>query len=60
MQGRDAAGELLEVRLAAADTLAYNPAFDVTPAALVTGLITEAGVFSTTSEDLAELRDRLA
>lgn len=58
--GRDATGELLEVRLAAAETRAYNPAFDVTPAALVTGLITEAGVFTSSAEDLAELRNRLA
>jgi methylthioribose-1-phosphate isomerase len=39
--------EVLEVdghRLAAPDATALNPAFDVTPAALVTAFITEAGV----------------
>jgi methylthioribose-1-phosphate isomerase len=30
----------------------YNPAFDVTPAALITGIITERGVF--TPQELAQ------
>jgi methylthioribose-1-phosphate isomerase len=29
----------------------YNPAFDVTPAALITGIITEKGVISPISEE---------
>ncbi|MEP1470016.1 MAG: S-methyl-5-thioribose-1-phosphate isomerase [Halieaceae bacterium] len=56
MLGRDAAGELLEVRLAAADTLAANPAFDVTPARFVTRLITEVGVFPANADGMTELR----
>jgi methylthioribose-1-phosphate isomerase len=40
--GRDAAGAPTTVTLTA--SAAANPAFDVTPAALVTGLITERGV----------------
>ena len=59
MLGRDAAGELLEVRLAAAGTMAANPAFDVTPAALVTRLITEEGVFPATTAGMADLRSRI-
>ena len=44
--GRDATGELTEVQLAPDDCPALNPAFDVTPARLVTGLITERGVLA--------------
>jgi len=41
----------------AASVPAYNPAFDVTPAALVTGIITERGI-AHTAEDLAQLIPR--
>ncbi len=37
-----------------------NPAFDVTPARLVTGLITELGVFDASPEGMARLKDRLS
>ena len=43
VQGRTAAGEVLTVELTAPGSPARNPAFDVTPARLVTGLITERG-----------------
>ena len=33
-----------------ADVQAYNPAFDVTPARLVTGLITDRGLITTLDE----------
>ena len=36
---------------------AANYAFDVTPARLVSGLITEYGIFSASSEGLQQLRD---
>lgn len=42
--GRDAQGKIAQVRISPQDTPARNPAFDVTPARLVTGLITERGV----------------
>ena len=42
--GRTEAGELEAVAVAPADSPAANPAFDITPARLVTGLITERGV----------------
>jgi methylthioribose-1-phosphate isomerase len=42
--GWTAAGERVEVRLTPEGSPAANPAFDVTPARLVTGLITERGV----------------
>jgi methylthioribose-1-phosphate isomerase len=44
LSGRTAAGEVLEVCVTAEGTAAANPAFDVTPARLVTGLITEHGI----------------
>jgi methylthioribose-1-phosphate isomerase len=42
--GQGADGAVVEVRLTPAGTPAANPAFDVTPARLVSGLITEEGV----------------
>jgi methylthioribose-1-phosphate isomerase len=55
--GLDAAGDLREVNLAAKDTSAVNPAFDVTPADLVTALVTEHGSFETSAEGMARLRN---
>jgi methylthioribose-1-phosphate isomerase len=43
MTGRTADGRLETVRVVAAGSVAANPAFDVTPARLVTGLINERG-----------------
>lgn len=47
LSGRDKAGRLVEVQLLPDGSAAENPAFDVTPARLVTGLITERGVVQT-------------
>jgi methylthioribose-1-phosphate isomerase len=44
LAGRDADGRVIEVQLTADGVAAANPAFDVTPARLVTGLITEHGI----------------
>ena len=49
IHGRDEQGNIASVRIT--DSPASNPAFDVTPARLVTGYITENGV--TTSGDLS-------
>lgn len=43
MTGLDSNGEASRVRIAPLNSPAANPAFDVTPARLVTGLITERG-----------------
>jgi methylthioribose-1-phosphate isomerase len=43
---RGAAGSFGAVRWCPRETDAYNPSFDVTPAALVTSLVTDRGVFS--------------
>jgi methylthioribose-1-phosphate isomerase len=53
--GRTASGEVVSVRVAAPDSPAANPAFDVTPARLVSGLITERGRCAATAAALAEL-----
>ena len=45
IQGLDAAGLPASIRLAGPTTAACNPAFDVTPAGLVAGIICEFGVF---------------
>jgi methylthioribose-1-phosphate isomerase len=42
--GRDAGGRPASVTVAAAGTAVANPAFDVTPARLVSGIVTERGV----------------
>lgn len=44
MTGRSEAGEIVTVQVSAPGSPAANPAFDVTPARLVTALITERGV----------------
>jgi len=44
VQGRMPGGVVGQVQISPDGTLARNPAFDVTPARLVTGLITERGV----------------
>lgn len=55
MMGRDEAGHVHRVSIAPAATPAVNPAFDVTPARLVTGLITERGVCAASREGLLGL-----
>ena len=55
MTGRTAAGEVVSVSVTPADTPVANYAFDVTPAGLVTALITERGVCAASKEGLAEL-----
>ena len=52
------ASEVLEVngaRIAPEDTRAYNPAFDVTPASLVSYIVTELGVIRPRVDDLRAL-----
>lgn len=46
IQGLSADGTVQSVRLMPFESTAANPAFDVTPARLVTGIITEKGVFA--------------
>lgn len=53
-------GEVGAFRVVAPGSGAANPAFDVTPARLVTGLITERGIASASAEGLAALFPDLA
>ncbi|MBZ9668216.1 S-methyl-5-thioribose-1-phosphate isomerase [Mesorhizobium sp. ES1-3] len=50
--GKTAKGEIAQVRVSPEATPARNPAFDVTPARLVTGLITERGIAKASREGL--------
>jgi len=55
MRGRTATGNMETVSIVAEGTPAANYAFDVTPARLVTGLITERGVAEASTEGLLGL-----
>jgi methylthioribose-1-phosphate isomerase len=54
IQGQTEDGGVISVRLTPAQSDAANPAFDVTPARLITGLITERGVCTATHEGLRQ------
>ncbi|MGE0355871.1 MAG: S-methyl-5-thioribose-1-phosphate isomerase [Burkholderiales bacterium] len=58
VHGLDEAGRPASVAIAPATTPAANPAFDVTPAELVTGILTERGVFAAKETALIELFPR--
>ena len=60
VQGKGADGKTTHVRISPEGTKAANPAFDVTPARLVTGLITERGVAKASAEGLRALFPELA
>ncbi len=55
MRGRTADGRLETVRITPEASPVANYAFDVTPARLVTGLITERGVCPASAEGLRAL-----
>jgi methylthioribose-1-phosphate isomerase len=55
ISGRTESGDVLTVDIAAPGSAAANPAFDITPARLVTGLVTERGVCAASREGLREL-----
>lgn len=56
VRGLDAAGRPGTIAIAAESTPVANPAFDVTPAALVTGIVTERGLYAANESALAALR----
>ncbi len=60
MSGRAASGAIETVQVTAPGSKAANPAFDVTPARLITGIITERGVTPASREGLARLYPELA
>ena len=55
MSGIDKNGELQKIGILPKGCNAYNPAFDVTPAKYVTGLITEKGVCEANKASLKNL-----
>lgn len=55
VQGRNAAGDIITVQISPDGTTARNPAFDVTPAHLITGLITERGISPASAAGLAAM-----
>lgn len=48
-------GEIRTVRICPDNTKVSNPGFDITPARLITGLITEKGICKATEKDIKEL-----
>jgi methylthioribose-1-phosphate isomerase len=55
VRGRAEDGRVLDVEVVAPGSAVANPAFDVTPARLVTGIITERGVAAATRAGLRSL-----
>jgi len=55
VRGLDAAGRPASLAIAGESTAVANPAFDVTPAGLVSGIVTERGIFAATQSSLATL-----
>ena len=60
IRGVDASGELRELTLAAVGSRAHNPAFDITPAELVTTLVTEHGNFEGGPTGMEYLRNQIS
>jgi methylthioribose-1-phosphate isomerase len=50
-----AEGKIQSVRICPEDTVAVNYGFDITPARLITGLITEKGICRATEKDIKEM-----
>jgi methylthioribose-1-phosphate isomerase len=59
ISGMDETEVFRRVRLGGADSRGHNPAFDITPAELVTGLITERGLIEANSAGLSRLHSTL-
>jgi methylthioribose-1-phosphate isomerase len=55
MTGRLPNGDVVTVDIAAPGSEAANPAFDVTPARLITSFITERGICAASTEGLLAL-----
>jgi methylthioribose-1-phosphate isomerase len=55
VQGRGPDGRIVNVQISPDGTPARNPAFDVTPAELVTGLLTERGLCPATDQGMAAM-----
>ncbi|MFY9639896.1 MAG: S-methyl-5-thioribose-1-phosphate isomerase [Rhodomicrobium sp.] len=60
MTGLAESGEIVTVQVTAPGSHAANPAFDVTPSRLITGLMTERGTAPATRDGLAKLYPEMA
>lgn len=60
VEGVDPGGTLRPVRVAPAGTPALNPAFDVTPHELITGIITPLGIVAASHDGIAGVLERAA
>ena len=54
-EGPDADGRMHRIRVCSPGSHAENPAFDVTPAKYITGIITEKGIIKPTKESISKL-----
>ncbi len=54
-EGIDREGDRHEIMVCSPGSQAYNPAFDITPARLITGIITEKGLIKARAEDIGKL-----
>lgn len=48
-------GKIMKVRIANKESAAKNPAFDVTPAKYITGIITEKGIVKANKEEISKI-----
>ena len=55
IEGATVNGIVSKVRVAPQESLAVNPAFDITPAALISGLITDAGIVPASAEGIRSI-----
>jgi methylthioribose-1-phosphate isomerase len=55
MEGMTKTGTIEKVMVSAPGSHAINPAFDVTPAGLITGIITEKGIIKPAPESIQQL-----
>ena len=57
VQGKDRNDKIIKVDIAPVGTKSRNPAFDVTPSRLVTGLITEHGIFDANYNSIKKIKN---
>ena len=55
--GPDDQGKIHRIRVASPGSAAINPAFDVTPAGYITGIITEKGIIQPTREAILQMKN---
>lgn len=51
-EGPDEKGEIRKINITNPDSIAINPAFDITPSSLINGIITEKGILSPCRSDI--------